>query len=69
LKLLITSPYGQRLGGAENMLGTFLRHVDQRRIEPMVVFFEPGPFEREVAALGIRTAVVPTGRLRQPHRK
>jgi glycosyltransferase involved in cell wall biosynthesis len=65
LKLLITSPYGERLGGAENMLGTFLRHLDKERIQPIVVFFEPGPFEREVAGLGIRTAIVPTGRLRQ----
>jgi len=65
LKLLITSPYGARLGGAENMLGTFLRHVDRERVEPIVVFFEPGPFEQEVVGLGIRTAIVPTGRMRQ----
>src|SRR5512133_1504556 len=65
LKLLVTVPWGDRAGGAENMLWTFLRHVDRSRIEPTVVFFDRGPFEREVAGLGMRTAVVPSGRLRE----
>jgi glycosyltransferase involved in cell wall biosynthesis len=47
------------------MLATFLRHVNTERIQPMVIFFQRGPFEREVAALGIETLVIPTGRLRQ----
>jgi glycosyltransferase involved in cell wall biosynthesis len=50
------------------MLWTFLRHVDRRRLEPVVVFLEDGPFEREVAALGIPTAVREAGRLRDIHR-
>lgn len=50
------------------MLWTFLRAHDQRRLRLFVVFFEPGPFEREVAALGIPTAVVRAGRLRSPLR-
>jgi glycosyltransferase involved in cell wall biosynthesis len=65
MKLLVTVPWGDRTGGSENMLWTFLRHVDRSRVEPMVVFFEPGPFEREVAGLGMRTVVIPSGRLRQ----
>jgi glycosyltransferase involved in cell wall biosynthesis len=65
MKLLVTVPWGDRAGGAENMLWTFLRHVDRLRIEPTVVFFENGPFEREVAGLGMQTAVVPSGRLRE----
>ena len=65
MKLLVTVPWGERAGGAENMLWTFLRHVDRSRIEPTVVFFQQGPFEREVAGLGMRTAVIPSGRLRQ----
>jgi glycosyltransferase involved in cell wall biosynthesis len=64
IKLLVTVPFATRLGGAENMLWTFLRHVDRRRLEPVVVFLEEGPFEREVAALGIPTAVREAGRLR-----
>ena len=46
------------------MLFTFLQHLDRARIRPLVVFFKPGRFEREVAALRIPTAVVPTRRLR-----
>jgi glycosyltransferase involved in cell wall biosynthesis len=65
LRVLITTPWAQRLGGAENMLWTFLRHVNRSRIEPVVVFFEAGRFEREIADLGIRTFVVPAGRLRE----
>jgi len=64
MKVVITLPVGERLGGAENMLWTFLRHVDRRRIEPFVVFLHGGPFEREVASLGIGTTVLHAGRLR-----
>lgn len=65
LKLVITVPWGVRQGGAENILWGFLRHVDRRRIEPVVVFLQAGPFEREVAGCGFRTTVIPAGRLRQ----
>jgi glycosyltransferase involved in cell wall biosynthesis len=65
IKILVTTPWAQRLGGAENMLWTFLRRVDRSRVEPVVVLFEDGSFEREIADLGIRTFVVPTGRLRE----
>jgi glycosyltransferase involved in cell wall biosynthesis len=65
MKLLVTVAWGERAGGAENMLWTFLRHVDRSRIEPTVVFFQHGPFEHEVNGLGMRTAVLPSGRLRQ----
>jgi glycosyltransferase involved in cell wall biosynthesis len=47
------------------MLWHFLTGVDRERIKPLVVFFQGGPFEREIAAIGIETAVVPTGRLRE----
>lgn len=66
MKVVVTSPLAERLGGAENMLFTFLRHVDRNRIEPLVVFLQSGPFEREVTSLGIRTITLPAGRLRYP---
>jgi glycosyltransferase involved in cell wall biosynthesis len=67
VKLLITSPWPERLGGAEAMLWTFLRHLDPARLQPTVVFYEPGPFHDEVATLShVRTALVPVGRLREP---
>ena len=64
LKLLITTPWSERLGGAENMLFTFLRHVNQSRVDPFVVFLQRGLFEAEVAGLGIKTAIIEAGRLR-----
>jgi glycosyltransferase involved in cell wall biosynthesis len=65
MKVVITAPLAERLGGAENMLWTLLRHLDRQRIQPFVVFFEDGSLRDEVAELGIPTAVVRTGRLRQ----
>lgn len=66
MKVVITLPLGERLGGAENMLWTLLRHVDRNRIEPLVVFLQGGSFEGEVTSLGIRTITLPAGRLRHP---
>jgi glycosyltransferase involved in cell wall biosynthesis len=47
------------------MLWFFLRHLDQQRLDALVVFTRPGPFEREVQDIGIRTIFLPTPRLRQ----
>lgn len=66
MKLVVTVPWNERLGGAENMLWTFLQTMDSDAIDATVVFFDDGPFQREVAALpGVQTAVVPVGRIRQ----
>lgn len=54
-------PLSYRGGGAENMLWTFLRHVDRERILPAVAFPRPGSFVDEVAATGLRTFIVPPG--------
>jgi glycosyltransferase involved in cell wall biosynthesis len=48
------------------MLWSILKHVDPRRLELMVAFLEPGPFEEEVRDLGVKTFRVPAGRLREP---
>jgi glycosyltransferase involved in cell wall biosynthesis len=61
--------FGARLGGAENMFMTFLQHADRTRIDPTVIFFSAGPFEREVAALGIPTIVIEPGRFRDVPRE
>jgi glycosyltransferase involved in cell wall biosynthesis len=68
LKVVITMPLGVRLGGAENILWTFLQHVDRRRIDPLVVFLDDGPFVAEVASLGIQAVMLRAGRLRDMHR-
>ena len=66
MRVAITIPWGERLGGAEEMIWLFLKHGDRARIQPIVVFLQDGPWEQDVAALGVETAVVPTGRLRNP---
>jgi glycosyltransferase involved in cell wall biosynthesis len=65
MKLLVTVPWGERLGGAEAMLWSFLRHLDRERFEPTVIFFEDGGFPQDVASLGIAASVMETGRLRE----
>jgi glycosyltransferase involved in cell wall biosynthesis len=65
VKIVITTPLADRLGGAENMLWALLRHLDRERVEPFVVFFQAGSFQEEVAEVGIRSSVLRTGRLRQ----
>ena len=65
-RLVITTSWGDRLGGAENLLWTLLQNLDRNRIEPFMVFFQDGVFVREVAGLGLSTRVYPAGRLRQP---
>ena len=64
LRVVIVAPWGERLGGAEEMLWQLLAHRDPSRFEPTVIFLGPGPFETEVAELGISTHVFPAGRLR-----
>jgi glycosyltransferase involved in cell wall biosynthesis len=65
MKLLVATPSAERLGGAQSILWSFLRHVDRARIEPHVVFLAEGSLEADVAALGVPTDVVPTARLRR----
>jgi hypothetical protein len=60
INIVVTVPWGERLGGAENMLWTFLRHADRSRIRTLVVFFQEGPFRAEISALRI-PAVSSTG--------
>jgi glycosyltransferase involved in cell wall biosynthesis len=65
IRVVVTVPWGERLGGAEEMLAAFLAQVDRTRVEPVVVFLQHGRFERELAGLGLRTVVIESGRLRQ----
>jgi glycosyltransferase involved in cell wall biosynthesis len=66
MKLFVLAPWGERLGGAESMLWTALRAIDRDRIRPTIAFMQAGPFEREVAALGLPTRVIAARRLRRP---
>jgi glycosyltransferase involved in cell wall biosynthesis len=68
MRVLITVPWGQRLGGAETMLQTVLDGVQETGHELELVFFEPGPWPDELIYAGFRVEVIPAGRLRQAHR-
>ncbi len=66
MKLLVFTPFAERLGGSDNILWSYLRHVDRERVEPIVAFRGEGSFREEVSSLGIRTETIPAGRLRHP---
>lgn len=68
VSVLFTTVFGERLGGSERVLSTFLRHHDPDRVRPFVIFHAGGPLVHEVAERGIGVQVVPTGRFREPHR-
>jgi glycosyltransferase involved in cell wall biosynthesis len=66
MRILVTVPWAERLGGAEAMLQTLLDGAQRHELE--LVFFEDGAWAQELAARGFRTQVIATGRLRQVHR-
>lgn len=68
MRILVTVPWGQRLGGAEAMLQSILDGSRTRGHELELVFFEPGPWPDELREAGFHIEVLHAGRLRQPHR-
>jgi glycosyltransferase involved in cell wall biosynthesis len=66
--MLVTVPWGRRLGGAEAMLQGVLDGASESGHELEIVFFEPGPWPDELIAAGFRVEVIAAGRLRQVHR-
>lgn len=68
MRMLITVPWGQRLGGGEAMLQGVLDGARESGHELELVFFEPGPWPQELLDAGFRVEVIRAGRLRQPHR-
>lgn len=64
MRVTIVAPWGERLGGAEQVLWTTLQQLDRQRIEPRVVFLSTGDFVDEVRGLGVPADVIPAGRLR-----
>jgi hypothetical protein len=66
LRVFVCVPWRERLGGAEMMLWSALKHRDPEQLDYRVAFLEPGPFEEEVRGRGLQTFAVPAGRLREP---
>ncbi len=67
MRILVTVPWGQRLGGSEVMLQTVLDGASESGHEVELVFFEPGPWPAELAQAGFRVQVIPAGRVREVH--
>lgn len=68
MRILITVPWTDRLGGAEAMLHTILQGANESGHEIELVFFEEGPWPAELARAGLQVEVFKAGRVRQLHR-
>lgn len=68
MRILITVPWGRRLGGAEEMLQIALDGAAASELEFELVFFEAGPWPEELRQAGFHVEVIPAGRLREAHR-
>ena len=62
VRVLITVPWWERLGGAEAMLHTILGGASQSGHELELVFFEDGPWPEELREAGLRVDVIRAGR-------
>jgi glycosyltransferase involved in cell wall biosynthesis len=68
MRVLLTVPWGRRLGGSEEMLQMALDGAASTGHEMELVFFESGSWPQELAQQGFYVQVIPAGRLRQAHR-
>jgi len=64
--MLVTLPWGARLGGAEAMLQTVLDGVQGTGHRIELVFFQDGPWPRELSQAGFSVTVIHAGRIRDP---
>lgn len=68
MRILVTVPWGEPLGGAEAMLQAILDGAQAEGHELELVFFKPGPWPLALRAAGFRVEVIAAGRLREAHR-
>jgi glycosyltransferase involved in cell wall biosynthesis len=68
MRILVTAPWGESLGGAEAMLQAVLTGAREEGHELELVFFEDGPWPAALHDEGFRVWVLSAGRLRQVHR-
>ncbi len=68
MRILITVPWSERLGGAEAMLQTILDGAGESGHEIELVFTEEGPWPDELIEAGMRVEVIRAGRVRELHR-
>ena len=68
MRVVITGPWGERLGGAEAMLQGVLDGAAEGQHELEPVFFQDGAWPQELRSAGLRVQVIDAGRLREAHR-
>ena len=68
MRVLITVPWGERLGGAEAMLQTLLDGGTGGEVEFELLFLQSGSWPGELARAGFHVEVIEAGRLREPLR-
>ena len=68
LSVLLGMPFGTLQGGAERLMDDFVRYSPEVGVTPHVVFFEEGPWPRDLRQRGVRVTVVEPGRFRHVHR-
>jgi glycosyltransferase involved in cell wall biosynthesis len=68
MRVVVTLPWGERLGGAEAMLQAILDGARESGHELELVFLQGGPWPDELIDAGFRVEVIPAGHLRQAHR-
>jgi glycosyltransferase involved in cell wall biosynthesis len=68
VRVLVVAPWGEALGGAENMLLSLLEAAPASGCEFDVAFLDHGPFVAAAAARGATPFVIEAGRLRHGRR-
>ncbi len=68
MRILVTVPWHERLGGAEAMLQTIIDGLGESGHEMEFVFLEDGSWPAELREAGLRIEVIEAGRVRQLHR-
>jgi len=68
MRILVTVPWGEPLGGAEAMLQAVLDGAREEGHELEPVFFQGGSWPRSLAQAGFRVRVLRTGRMREAHK-
>jgi|SRR5271155_677892 len=68
MRILITVPWGECLGGAEEMLQLVLDGAHETHHQLELVFTAGGPWPTELADAGFRVDTIHAGRLRQARR-
>jgi glycosyltransferase involved in cell wall biosynthesis len=64
MRIVITVPWAEKLGGAEAMLDSILTGASRAGYEAELVFLAPGPWAEQLAKQGFAVTVIPAGRLR-----